>query len=122
MLELVDLSKRLPKDIYKGTFPELEARLGECQRAVHTEGIPVVVVFEGWDAAGKGTVINRLTQALDPRGFKVHPISQPNEIERYYPWLWRFWSKLPAKGQFAVFDRSWYGRLLCEKVEELASR
>ncbi len=121
MLELLDLDKTLSKEVYSQVFPQLQIRLGECQRATLTEGIPVAVVFEGWDAAGKGTVINRLTQALDPRGFKVHPISQPNEVERFYPWFWRFWNKLPANGQFAVFDRSWYGRLLCERVDELAS-
>ncbi len=72
--------------------------MGECQRAAREAGVPVVIVFEGWDAAGKGTVINRLTQALDPRGFKVNPISAPNEEQRLRPWMWRFWKDLPPAG------------------------
>ncbi|NQT12497.1 MAG: phosphate--AMP phosphotransferase, partial [Planctomycetes bacterium] len=115
MLELIDLGKKISKDVYREVFPELETRLGACQRAVRAAGAPVVIVFEGWDAAGKGNLINRLTQALDPRGFKVHPISAPNEVERHYPWMWRFWSALPGEGQFAIFDRSWYGRVLVER-------
>jgi len=122
MLELVDLGKRLPKDIYKATFPELEARLGECQRKALDANIPVIVVFEGLDAAGKGSLINRMSQALDPRGFTVHPISAPNEIERYYPWMWRYRSIVPANGKVAIFDRSWYGRVLVERIEEKISK
>ena len=79
MLELIDLDKRLDKETYEKTFPDMECRLGECQRAARAAGVPVVIVLEGWDAAGKGTIINRLTQVLDPRGFKVHPISAPTE-------------------------------------------
>jgi len=119
MLELVDLKKRISKDAYQQTFPKLAISLGECQRSARKAGVPVVVVFEGWDAAGKGTIINRLTQALDPRGFKVHPISAPNEAERLRPWMWRFWTALPAAGRFAFFDRSWYGRVLVERLESL---
>ena len=122
MLELIDLDKKISKDVYREVFPELETRLGACQRAVRAAGVPVVIVFEGWDAAGKGNLINRLTQALDPRGFKVHPISAPNEVERHYPWMWRFWSALPAEGRFAIFDRSWYGRVLVERVEGLTPK
>jgi polyphosphate:AMP phosphotransferase len=121
MLELLDLDKQLSKEVYRDIFSRLEIRMGECQRAARSAGVPVIIVFEGWDAAGKGTVINRLTQALDPRGFTVHLIKQPNETERFYPWLWRFWNKLPADGHFAIFDRSWYGRVLIERVEQLAS-
>jgi polyphosphate kinase 2 (PPK2 family) len=117
MLELVDLDKTVAKETYGRVFPELEARLGECQRRARAAGVPVVIVFEGWDAAGKGTLINRLTQALDPRGFKVHPISAPDESERLHAWMWRFWRALPAAGHFAIFDRSWYGRVLLERVE-----
>ena len=122
MLELVDLGKRLPKDIYKATFPELEARLGECQRKALDANIPVIVVFEGLDAAGKGSLINRMSQALDPRGFTVHPISAPNDVERYYPWMWRYRSIVPANGKVAIFDRSWYGRVLVERIEEKISK
>ena len=117
MLELVDLGRKIPKETYKQVFPEMEIRLGECQRAARAAGVPVVIVFEGWDAAGKGTLINRLTQALDPRGFKVYSIGAPAENERLHPWMCRFWTALPAAGSFAVFDRSWYGRVLFERLE-----
>lgn len=118
MLELVDLDKKISKDEYRKVFPALEVRLGACQRAVRAAGVPVVVVFEGWDAAGKGKLINRMTQVLDPRGFKVHAISAPTEEEKRRPWMWRFWGRLPAQGKFAIFDRSWYGQVLVGRVEE----
>ncbi len=116
MLELVDLTRTLDREDYDKVFPDLKIRLGDCQRKALDAGVPVVVVIEGWDAAGKGTMINRLTQALDPRGFTVHPISAPSEEERLRPWLWRFWSALPRAGRFAIFDRSWYGRVLVERL------
>ena len=119
MLELVDLKKKLPREVYREVFPGLELRLGEVQRAAREAGVPVVVIFEGWDAAGKGQLINRFTQSMDPRGFKVHPICAPTEDERLRPWMWRFWEKLPPDGAFAVFDRSWYGRVLVERVDGL---
>jgi polyphosphate kinase 2 (PPK2 family) len=100
----------------------LEQRLGELQREARTAGVPVVVVFEGLAAAGKGTCINRLTQALDPRGFKVWSIQAPTEEERLRPFLWRFWTKLPPAGAIAIFDRSWYGRVLADRVEHRVAR
>ncbi len=122
MLELIDLDKRIAKQTYRQVFPQMEIRLGQCQRAARAAGVPVVIVFEGWDAAGKGTLINRLTQALDPRGFEVHPINGPDETQRLRPWMQRFWAALPAAGSFAVFDRSWYGRVLVERMEGLAPK
>ncbi|MHC4403051.1 MAG: phosphate--AMP phosphotransferase [Planctomycetota bacterium] len=122
MLELIDLTKQISKDVYREVFPELEARLGVCQREARASGIPVVIVFQGWDAAGKGNLINRLTQALDPRGFQVHSISAPTDTENRYPWMWRFWRALPVAGKVAVFDRSWYGRVLVERVEKLTPK
>ncbi len=122
MLELINLDKKVAKPAYREAFPEMESQLGACQRAARAAGVPVVIVFDGWDAAGKGTLINRLTQALDPRGFKVHPISAPDANQRHHPWLWRFWTALPAAGSFAVFDRSWYGRVLLERVEGLTPK
>jgi polyphosphate kinase 2 (PPK2 family) len=81
--------------------------------------MPSMIVFEGWDAAGKGTSINLLTSRLDPRGFKLYPIQAPRTFETHLPWLWRFWLKIPNYGEMAIFDRSWYGRVLVERVEGL---
>ena len=122
MLELVDLDQRISDEEYQAVFPDLQRELGECQRAAREAGLPVAVVFEGWDASGKGTLINRFTQALDPRGFKVYPISAPTEAERLHPWLWRFWNMLPAAGNWALMDRSWYGRVLVERIKGLAPK
>ena len=122
MLELIDLSKKISKADYRQVFPDLGDRLGACQRAARAQGVPVVIVFEGWDAAGKGNIINRLTQVLDPRGFKVHSIIAPDLAEQLHPWMWRFWKALPAAGSFGIFDRSWYGRVLVERIEGFASK
>jgi len=116
VLELVDLYARLSKAEYAKVFPGLEQELGECQRAARQAGVPVVVVFEGWDAAGKGSVINCLAQVLDPRGFEVHSTLAPTEDEHLHPWMWRFWNELPSEGDFAIFDRSWYRRVLTDRV------
>jgi len=121
MLEQVDLKKRLPKPQYKARMPALRDRLYDLQKACWDAEIPSLVLFEGWDAAGKGTTINRLTQRLDPRGFKLYAIREARTYEKHMPWLWRFWRKLPSYGQMAIFDRSWYGRVLVERVEELAT-
>jgi polyphosphate kinase 2 (PPK2 family) len=119
MLEKVDLSKSLSKKEYKARFPELRNRLYDLQKAAWDAGVPTVIVFEGWDASGKGTSINLLTQRLDPRGFKLYAIQAPRTTESHLPWLWRFWQKLPNYGEMAIFDRSWYGRVLVERVEGL---
>jgi AMP-polyphosphate phosphotransferase len=122
MLEQVDLSKKISKAEYKTIMEELEVRLGTLQREARALNVPVCLVFEGWDAAGKGTLINRLILALDPRGFVVHPINAPNEEERLRPFLWRFWIKTSAKGRIAVFDRSWYGRVLVGRVDKIVKK
>jgi polyphosphate kinase 2 (PPK2 family) len=122
MLERIDLTRKLQPEVYKQAYPRLEQRLNALQREAHEAGVPVVIVFEGWDAAGKGTCINRLMQPLDPRGFKVHAISAPTQDESYRPFLWRFWTRLPARGRVAIFDRSWYGRVLVERVDKLVPR
>lgn len=116
MLELVDLKKRLSKELYDETFELLEEELGACQRAAREAGVPVILVFEGLDAAGKGSIINRLAQVLDPRGFKVHSTLSPTKNEKLHPWMWRFWEDLPPAGDFAIFDRSWYRRVLADRV------
>jgi polyphosphate kinase 2 (PPK2 family) len=119
MLEKVDLTRKLVKKDYKESFPKLRQRLYDVQKTCWDALIPTVILFEGWDAAGKGTNINLLTRRLDPRGFKVHPIREARTYEKARPWLWRFWLKLPNYGEMAIFDRTWYGRVLVERVEEL---
>jgi polyphosphate kinase 2 (PPK2 family) len=119
MLDKIDLNKSLSKDVYKRVMPELSNRLYSVQKASWDAGIPVVILFEGWDAAGKGTSIQKLTSVLDPRGYKLYPIRAARTHEKKHPWLWRFWLKLPARGEWAIFDRSWYGRVMVERVENL---
>lgn len=119
MLEKVDLTKRLSSKEYKARLPRLRSRLYDLQKACWDANIPSVILFEGWDAAGKGTSINLLTQRLDPRGFKLYAIQAARTYETHMPWLWRFWLKLPNYGEMAIFDRSWYGRVLVERVEGL---
>jgi len=121
VLEQVDLGRALSKAQYREAIEPLEWRLGQLQRDARSAGVPVIILFEGWDAAGKGTLINHLVSALDPRGFKVHPISAPNEEESLRPFLWRFWTKTPARGSIAIFDRSWYGRVLVGRVDKLVA-
>jgi AMP-polyphosphate phosphotransferase len=119
MLEKIDLTKTLPKTDFKRIMPRRRERLYSLQKASWDAGLPVIIVFEGWDAAGKGTTIRALTEHLDPRGFKLYPIRAARTYEKKRPWLWRFWTKLPARGEIAIFDRSWYGRVLVERVENL---
>jgi AMP-polyphosphate phosphotransferase len=119
MLEKIDLSKKVDKKTFKRVMPLLSNRLYSVQKTSWDAGIPVVILFEGWDASGKGTSIQKLTSPLDPRGFKLYPIRAARTYEKKRPWLWRFWLKLPARGEWAIFDRSWYGRVMVERVEEL---
>lgn len=119
MLEKIDLTKKLDKQTYKHYMSFLSERLYVVQKASWDAGIPVVILFEGWDAAGKGTSIQTLTTPLDPRGFKLYPIRAARTYEKKRPWLWRFWLKLPARGEWAIFDRSWYGRVLVERIENI---
>lgn len=123
MLEKVDLSKKLSKEEYKRMIDPLRERLGQLQRQARDLKIPVSIVFEGWDAAGKGTFINELILALDPRGFDVFSIQeQSNEEEKMRPYLWRFWTKIPQQGRIVIFDRSWYTRILADRVNKDASK
>lgn len=119
MLEKVDLSKKTKKKEYKRLMPSLRDQLYAYQKACWDAQVPVMIVFEGWDASGKGTSIQTLTARLDPRGFKLYPIRAARTFEKNRPWLWRFWMKLPGRGEWAIFDRSWYGRVLVERVEKL---
>lgn len=116
MLEMIDLNKRLSKEEYKEKRDALGQKINELQRKLREAKIPTIVVFEGLEAAGKGTCINQLMQPLDPRGFKVHPIHPPTEEEFLRPFLIRFWHKLPARGRLAIFDHSWYEKVLSDRV------
>ena len=117
----VDLSLRLSKKDYRSELVKWQKRAGRLQVEAWRRGVPVVALFEGWDAGGKGGAIKRLTRALDPRGYEVIPIAAPDETEKARPYLWRFWKAFPEDGFMTVFDRSWYGRVLVERVEGLCA-
>ncbi|WP_298403708.1 hypothetical protein [uncultured Chloroflexus sp.] len=119
-LRRVDLSLRLDDDVYHRELKQLQAKLYLLGLQVYHQKRPVVFVFEGWDAAGKGGAIQRLTAELDPRAYTVHAIAAPAGDDKARHYLYRFWRRLPPRGQFAVFDRSWYGRVLVERVEGFA--
>ena len=118
MLEQIDLSLSLSKAQYQRRLPQLQARLYDLEHAVFTSGIPVMIAFEGWAAAGTGSIINALAERLDPRGFRAVPITPPRTAEMRYPWLWRFWQKIPAYGQIVVYDTSWYRRVLIDRINK----
>jgi len=122
MLEQVDLSLSLSKREYKRRLPELQQRLYDLEHAVFEAGVPVAIVFEGWAAAGKGGAIKVLTERLDARGFRVAPITPPRTFETQYPWLWRFWLKIPAYGQMVIYDTSWYRRVLIDRITKTIGR
>lgn len=117
MLEKIDLSLQLTRDAYEKQIDPLQNQLHLLGYQVYLQKRPVVLVFEGWDAAGKGGVIKRLTERLDPRGYVVWPIAAPQGDDKVRHYLYRFWRRLPETGQIAIFDRSWYGRVLVERVE-----
>ncbi len=107
---------------YERRLTSLQGVLQLIQQAYLGTGDRALIVLEGWDTAGKGGIVRRLGWALDPRSFKVHPIAAPDEHERAQHYLQRFWCRLPAQRQITAFDRSWYGRVLVERVEGLATK
>ena len=117
MLEQIDLTKKMPKEVYQKQMEQMETELAALQRECKALGIPVILVFEGLDASGKGVQINKLIHPLDPRGFEVHAIKEETEEERMHPFLWRFWTKTPEKGRIAIFDTSWYRKVSIERFE-----
>jgi polyphosphate kinase 2 (PPK2 family) len=117
LLEIVNLDQKLKKAEWKARRPAYQQRLYDLQKAAFDAQMPTVVLFEGWDAAGKGTCVQTLTSRLDPRGFTVWPIRAARTYEQKRPWLWRFWLKLPNYGHIAIFDRSWYGRVTVERID-----
>ena len=121
VLSGIDLSKSLTEEEYKTRLKKLQKRLAELHSELYRLRIPVVIGFEGWDAGGKGGAIKRLTSNLDPRGYRVNPTAAPNDIEKVHHYLWRFWNNVPKAGHIAVFDRTWYGRVMVERIEGFCS-
>lgn len=120
-LSKIDLTKSLEQQDYKEELERLQKRLRLLHNDIYRMRIPVVLAFEGWDAAGKGGVIKRLTSALDPRGYAVYPTASPNDIEKMHHYLWRFWNNVPKAGHISIFDRTWYGRVMVERIEGFCS-
>lgn len=121
LLDEVDLTQTVDRKTYNKKVKALQIRMRELQFTTLENKIPVVLAFEGWDAAGKGGAIKRLTELLDPRFFVIVPIAAPRGAEKTHHYLWRFWTQLPPAGEWAVFDRTWYGRVLVERVEGFCS-
>lgn len=120
MLEKLDMTKKLNKTEYSEQIKSAQSRLRKLEHKMYKKKLPVLCVFEGWDAAGKGGAIKRLTEMLDPRGFTVSSYAAPLGEDRSHQYLWRFWRNLPRTGHLAIFDRSYYGRVLVERVEGFA--
>ncbi|MBR0118976.1 MAG: phosphate--AMP phosphotransferase [Eubacterium sp.] len=117
----IDLSKSITDEEYKKKKKNLQSRLAILHNKMYLKRVPVVLAFEGWDAGGKGGAIKRITQAIDPRGYEVVPTASPNDIEKAHHYLWRFWERFPKDGHLAIFDRTWYGRVMVERIEGFAT-
>lgn len=116
-LSEIPLDKEIEEEEYRKELKELQEKLSRLHNKLYRQKIPVIIAYEGWDAAGKGGNIKRITGALDPRGFEVHPIASPEPHEKARHYLWRFWNRLPKTGHIAIFDRTWYGRVMVERLE-----
>ena len=117
LLDCLDMTLHLDKDDYEEQLITEQARLSGLMRDKRMRRHSLIAVFEGNDAAGKGGAIRRVAAALDPRQYSIVPIAAPSEDERAQPYLWRFWRQVPARGKFTIFDRSWYGRVMVERIE-----
>ena len=117
MLDTIDLSLALTKDEYHQSLIKYQVALHSLGYQVYVQERPVVMVFEGWDAGGKGGAIKRVTEKLDPRGYVVYSIAAPQGDDAARHYMYRFWRRLPETGQIAIFDRSWYGRVMVERIE-----
>jgi polyphosphate kinase 2 (PPK2 family) len=122
MLEKIDLTKTIHEEAYRAAIPGLRTRLYMLQRHAWEVRLPTIMVFEGWGASGRGAMVNFVTQNLEPRVFRLHMILDPRTYELGMPWLWRFWVKLPNYGEIAIFDQSWYRRVLVDRVEKRVRR
>lgn len=120
-LSEVSLDKELSDEEYERLLDMYQKRLGELHNELYRKKVPVIIAYEGWDAAGKGGNIRRIAEALDPRGYEVHPIASPEPHEKARHYLWRFWNRLPKTGHIAIFDRTWYGRVMVERLEGFCS-
>lgn len=120
VLSKIDPNKEMTKSEYKKKLEKYQKKLALLQIEMYKAQIPAVIGFEGWDAGGKGGAIRRLTAAMDPLGYSVHPVASPNAVERQFHYLWRFWIHLPQPGSIAIFDRTWYGRVMVERLEGFA--
>ena len=121
VLSGVDLTQTLSKKEYRAQLAKEQAKLKRLSIEARERGVSTVLAFEGWDAAGKGGVIRRITGALEAGDYRVIPVAAPTEDERKYHYLWRFWRDLPPAGRVVIFDRTWYGRVLVERLEGFAS-
>jgi polyphosphate:AMP phosphotransferase len=122
ILSHLDMKQKMPKESFGKALEKQQGRLNLLQRDAQEKGVSTILVFEGQDAAGKGGAIRRITSALDARAYQVIPIAAPSDEERAHHYLWRFWRHLSRAGRLTIFDRSWYGRVLVERVEGFASR
>ena len=120
-LATVDFNKSLERSDYSARLKTAQSELTRIHNAMYQQRQPAVLVFEGWDASGKGGAIKRTVAPLDPRGYKVAPFGAPNDIEKAHHYLWRFWNEVPKAGHLTIFDRSWYGRVMVERVEEFCT-
>ena len=120
-LDEIPLDMEVTEKEYKEEMESLQGRLRDLHNRLYRKQVPVIIAYEGWDAAGKGGNIKRITEALDPRGFEVHPIASPEPHEKARHYLWRFWTRLPKTGHIAIFDRTWYGRVMVERLEGFCS-
>lgn len=117
MLEKIDLGLKLSKEDYESQMPAMHDQLFDLQRRCWDANLGVIIVFEGWETAGRGKVIRKLTSRMEPRAFEIHSIRGRRTHERPLPWLYRFWLALPSYGHFGIFDRSWYRRILVHGVD-----
>jgi len=122
VLDTYDLTQTLDRDSYDAQLKKYQKKLFDIEHQVFLQRIPVVLLYEGWDAGGKGGNIRRLVSSMDPRGYEVIPVAAPNDVEKARHYLWRFWREFPKAGHIVIFDRSWYGRVLVERVEGFCSQ
>ncbi|MBC8022359.1 MAG: polyphosphate:AMP phosphotransferase, partial [Burkholderiales bacterium] len=121
LLASFDYKRKLDRDAYSKKLTKLQSRLAMLTRSKKMRGRSLVLVFEGMDAAGKGSTIRRITPAMDARFYRIIPVAAPTDEERAQPYLWRFWRQIPGHGHAVIFDRSWYGRVLVERVEKFCA-